>query len=107
VNSWLDANYESLSEDEVIKLQQTIISEQNQLVSITEYDVKTLAPRIFVNDNIIDFWMCWLTWKEVPKESSVHIFTSHFYMKLITEGYDSVAHWTANRGEKDDIDLHQ
>jgi Ulp1 family protease len=24
--------------------------------------------------------------------------TTHFYTKLISEGYDSVAHWTANRG---------
>jgi Ulp1 family protease len=57
-----------------------------------------MAPGKFLNGNIIDFWMCWLAWKEVLKESSVHIFISHFYTKLITEGYDSVAHWTANRG---------
>jgi hypothetical protein len=46
VNSWLDANYKGLSDDEVIKHQQTVSSGKNQIVSITEYDVKTLEPGI-------------------------------------------------------------
>jgi Ulp1 family protease len=97
VNSWLDENYDALSEDEVRKQQQTLSSGCNQRVTITDYDFKTLEPGMFVNDNIIDFWMCWLTWKELPRDSSVYIFTTHFYTKLKCEGYDSVACWAANR----------
>jgi Ulp1 family protease len=61
VNSWVDENYEALSEDEVVKHQRTLCSGQNQMVSITDYDIKTLEPGKFVNDTIIDFWICWLT----------------------------------------------
>jgi Ulp1 family protease len=43
------------------------------MVSITEHDMKTLEPGKFLNDTIIDFWMCWLMRKELPKESAVHI----------------------------------
>jgi Ulp1 family protease len=98
VNSWLDENYNTLSEEEVRKCQQTLSSGHNQRVTITDYDIKTLEPGMFVNDTIIDFWMCWLTRKELPKDSSVYIFTTHFYTKLKCEGYDSVACWAANRG---------
>jgi Ulp1 family protease len=36
--------------------------------------------------------------ERITKESSIHIFSSHFYTQLGTWGYDAVAHWTANRG---------
>jgi Ulp1 family protease len=97
VNSWHDENYDALSEDEVRKHHQTLSSGRNQRVTITDNDIKTLEPGMFVNDTIIDFWMCWLTRKELPKESSVYIFTTHFYTKLKCEGYDSVPHWAANK----------
>jgi Ulp1 family protease len=51
----------------------------------------------FVNDNIVDFWMSWITWKEIARESSVHIFTTHFYTTLRDKGYDAVAKWTVNK----------
>ncbi len=53
---------------------------------------------MFVNDNVVDFWMRWVTRKEFPTESSVHIFSSHFYTQLRTKGYDAVTTWTSNRG---------
>jgi Ulp1 family protease len=98
LNHWVDENYDALGEKEVIKRQRTLSSGRNQMVSITEHDMKTLEPGKFLNDTIIDFWMCWLMRKELPKESAVHIFSTHFYTKLLNEGYESVAHWTKNRG---------
>ncbi len=71
---------------------------RNQIVSITEDDVKTVEPSKFRNDNIVFFWMCWIQRKELPNESSVHIFSTLFYTELAKEGYDGVAHWTTNRG---------
>jgi Ulp1 family protease len=94
----VDENYDALSENEVIKYQQTLSSGRNQMVSITDNDMKTLEPGKFVNDTIIDFWMCWLMQKELLMESAVHIFSTHFYTKLLSEGYELVAHWTKNRG---------
>ena len=98
VNSWIDRNYETLTEDEVIKIQQTNCAARRKAAQVTEYDIKTLAPGRFVNDSIIDFWMCWLVRKQIPNESSVHIFSTHFYTKLKDEGYDAIANWTVNKG---------
>jgi Ulp1 family protease len=98
VNSWLDQAYDKLSDDEIVKLQQSVSVGRNQVVSITEYDLKTVGPGMFVNDNVVDFWMRWVTRKKIPTESSVHIFSSHFYTQLRTKGYDAVATWTSNRG---------
>jgi Ulp1 family protease len=34
---------------------------------------------------------------ELQPDSSIHIFTTHFYTKLSTEGVHSVLDWTSNR----------
>jgi Ulp1 family protease len=39
-----------------------------------------------------------MTWKELPMESSVHNFSSHFYTQLRTTEYDAVITWAQNRG---------
>ncbi len=57
-----------------------------------------MAPGFFVNDSVVDFWMCWVTRKQLPMESSIHIFSSHFCTQLRTKGYDAVATWTSNQG---------
>jgi len=97
-NSWLDDAFDKMSDDEVIKLQQEASNVRKKKVEITQYDVKSLMPGTFVNDNIVDFWMCWITRKEIATESSVHIFTAHFYVTLRDKGYDAVATWTVNKG---------
>ncbi len=56
-----------------------------------------VEPGNYINDNVVDFWMCWIQRKELPNKSLVHIF-SHFFTKLANGGYDAIAHWTTNRG---------
>ncbi len=93
-----DKAYEQLSDGDVVELQATLCNYRNQLVSTTEEDIKTMEPGQFVNDNIVDFWMRWIQRKELPNESDVHIFSTHFYTEFAREGYDHVACWTAKRG---------
>jgi Ulp1 family protease len=57
---------------------------------MTEADIKTVEPGNFINDNVVNFW------KELPNESLVHIFSTHFHTELASGG--SVAHGTTNRG---------
>jgi hypothetical protein len=93
-----DEVYEQMSDGDVVELQAKLSNKRNQLVEITEEDIKTLEPGKFVNDNIVDFWMRWIQRKELPNESHVHIFSTHFYTELAREGYDGVARWTAKKG---------
>jgi Ulp1 family protease len=65
---------------------------------MTEADIKTAEPGNFINDNVVDFWMHWIQRKEMPNDSLVHIFSTHFYTELVNGGYDAVLHWTTNRG---------
>jgi Ulp1 family protease len=51
----------------------------------------------YINDNIMDFWMKWITRNESTEGSAVHIFTSHFYTKLAEEGVQAVSRWTTNQ----------
>jgi Ulp1 family protease len=55
-------------------------------------------PGTFVNYNVIVFWMCRITQKELLMESSVHIFNSHLYTQLRTKGYDAIATSAPNMG---------
>jgi sentrin-specific protease 7 len=50
-----------------------------------------------LNDGIIDFWMHWITHKEVAHASDAHIFTTHFYTKLVEEGVEDVSQLTVNK----------
>ena len=93
-----DEVYEQMSDGDVVELQAKLSNKRNQLVEITEEDIKTLEPGKFVNDNIVDFWMRWIQRKELPNESHVHIFSTHFYTELAREGYDGGPRWTAKKG---------
>ncbi len=68
---------------------------------ISKKDRERLHPGKWLNDNLIDFWLQWITWKELQPDSSLHMLTIHFYTKLSTEGVESVIDWTTNR----DIDI--
>ncbi len=93
-----DEAYERLSDGDVVELQAKLSNNRNQLVSITEDNIKTVEPGKLVNDNIVDFWMHWFQRKELPNKSHVHIFSTHFYTELARQGYDRVACWTAKKG---------
>jgi len=68
---------------------------RNQIVMLTKDDCLTLNPSSYVNDNVIDFWMVWLTHNVLDVDSSITIFTSHFYSSLINDklGVEHVSGW--------------
>jgi Ulp1 family protease len=76
-----------------MQLQKTV--GRNQIVTLTKDDFLTLKPSSYVNDNVIDFWMVWLTRNVLDADSSIIIFTSHFYSSLINDklGVEHVSGW--------------
>ncbi len=71
---------------------------RNHMVTILEDDLLTLNPFAYVNDNIIDFWVLWITRHYTISESKVVTFASHFYDKLRDiNGVEKDSHWTENR----------
>jgi Ulp1 family protease len=67
-------------------------------ISITSYDVKCLAPREFLNDKIIDFYLKYIFNNFLTDEqrNQTHIFGAHFYESLSNAGRNSsiLENWT-------------
>ena len=72
---------------------------RTDLITMTDFDRQTLNPGVYVNDNVIDFWMMWLTRNVSDQGSAILIFTSHFYSCLISNnfGLQHVSQWIQNR----------
>jgi Ulp1 family protease len=64
-----------------------------------DFDHQSLNPEVYVNDNVIDFWMMWVTRNVLDQVSSIVIFTSHFYSCLINNnfGLKHASQWIQNR----------
>jgi Ulp1 family protease len=58
-----------------------------------------LNPKTYVNDNVVDFWMVWITRNERDNASSILTCTSHFYDCLVNPnfGLEHVSRWMQNR----------
>ncbi len=99
-------DYQShISHEEHITLQLARTSGRSNIVTFNREDRETLAPATYVNDNVVDFWMLWVTRNEHPDTSEVKPFTSHFYSTLIGDGIDKgllqVSQWL----KKKNIDI--
>uniref|UniRef100_A0A8C8EEA7 SUMO specific peptidase 2 n=1 Tax=Otus sunia TaxID=257818 RepID=A0A8C8EEA7_9STRI len=69
-------------------------------LKITRQDIQTLMDLCWLNDEIINFYMCLLMERSKKKGyPAVHAFNTFFYPKLISGGYDTVRRWTR------DVDL--
>ncbi|NXF69759.1 SENP2 protease, partial [Ciccaba nigrolineata] len=67
---------------------------------VTRQDIHTLMDLCWLNDEIINFYMCLLVERSKKKGyPAVHAFSTFFYPKLISAGYDTVRRWTR------DVDL--
>ncbi|CAM9312221.1 unnamed protein product [Bubo scandiacus] len=67
---------------------------------VTRQDIHTLMDLCWLNDEIINFYMCLLVERSKKKGyPAVHAFSTFFYPKLISAGYDAVRRWTR------DVDL--
>lgn len=62
----------------------TFPKSQNDSITITEGDMKRLEPEIFLNDNIIDFYLKYLLFKIPELKIRFHIFNTFFYKRFIT-----------------------
>lgn len=61
-------------------------------IPFTIKDLKTLKPKVWLNDEVINMWMNLLQ----VMHPSHYYFSSHFFTKLQKEGYDAVKRWTKN-----------
>ncbi len=81
--------------DITLQLENTV--GRNHIITFQQPDLDTLKPCTYVNDNVIDFWLLWVSRNDAHITSKVQIFTSHFYTKLTEEGVEYVARWHENR----------
>jgi Ulp1 family protease len=58
---------------------------RNSIVTISELDRSSLNPATYINGNVIDFWMLWLTRHISTEVCPILFFTSHFYSSLLNE----------------------
>lgn len=91
-----------LGHDEVNLVQTTLARKDNAVLSnkgnleVTVRDFKTLTPRRWLNDTIIEFFM-----KEVEASSkSIVAFNSFFYTTLSQRGYQGVRRWMKKKKVK-------
>jgi hypothetical protein len=94
----LDEKHCLREEIQLLRLQQVASNGRNNRVTMYKCDRETLWHGSYINDNVIDFWMCWITRKKSKSKSCVHIFTTHFYTTLLNEGIASVSRWTTRKG---------
>ncbi|CCD24286.1 SUMO protease ULP1 NDAI_0C06270 [Naumovozyma dairenensis CBS 421] len=85
----------TLSDDQILMVQKALTRRDNGLLmnrdnlEIAVRDIKTLAPRRWLNDTVIEFFM-----KVVEKKTeNVVAFNSFFYTTLSERGYSSVRRW--------------
>ncbi len=72
---------------------------RNSIVTILQLDRSSLNPATYINDNVIDFWMLWLTQHISTEVCPILFFTSHFYSSLLNEklGLQHVSGWMQGR----------
>jgi Ulp1 family protease len=85
--------------DELVTMQLQKTAGMNQIVTISKLHRMTFNPSTYVNNNVIDFWMAWLTHYLSDEVSSIVIFMTHFYftLKNVNCGLDHVSRWTHQR----------
>ncbi len=94
----LDKKYSEGEEIQVLWLQQAASKGRNNHIIFYKCDREKLKPETYINDNLIDLWMCWITRKESRSKICVHIFSTHFYNTLVNEGEIGVSKWTTRKG---------
>lgn len=98
-----------MSEGEINKVKQTLNRQDNAVllnkdnIEVSVRDFKTLTPRRWLNDTIIEFFM-----KLIEKKTSKTVaFNSFFYTNLSERGYQGVRRWMKKKkteiGELDKI----
>jgi hypothetical protein len=86
-----------ITHEEHISLQLDHITGNYGVISFNPLDRETLQPGNYVNDDVIDFWLLWITRTEPQNTKVIKTFTTHFYTKLVEEGVECVTKWNDNR----------
>ena len=61
-------------------------------VTIKESDYRRLDPEVYLNDNLIDFFLNYILHK---KTKTFHIFNSFFFPTYVEQGFEKVRKWFA------------
>jgi Ulp1 family protease len=85
-------------EDTLTRLQQYASRGRQHIVLVFHCDREKVNDGQYWNDNLIDLWIRWTTWKESTSQSAAHFFSTHFYTTLLNEGVEGVSKWTMNKG---------
>jgi hypothetical protein len=70
-------------------------------ITITVYDLQTLRPGHWINDNIVDFYFNLIQQRSVQSSgvlAKTVVFSTHFFSTLQKSGYKGVAKWAERRG---------
>lgn len=70
-------------------------------ITITVYDLQTLRPGHWINDNIVDFYFNLIQQRSVQSNGAlpkIVVFSTHFFSTLQKSGYKGVAKWAERRG---------
>jgi Ulp1 family protease len=94
----IDVQFLKLDEFQLLRLQQLHFSGRSPFVSISTSDHNQLDDGKWLNDNLLDMFMCWIVRKPTTSKSKVHVFSTHFYSTLRDEGVNTVSCWTTRKG---------
>jgi hypothetical protein len=85
----------------LLQLQKHACQAKKSFITIMKQDREQLFDKGWLNDNLINFWLLWVTRMESHPDSAIHTMITYFYTKLENEGVESVLHWMT----KSNIDM--
>jgi Ulp1 family protease len=85
----------------LLQLQKQACQPKKSFVTITRQDRERLCDGGWLNDNLINFWLQWVTRMESHPDSSIHTMITDICTKLEHEGAESILHLTT----KNNIDI--
>jgi hypothetical protein len=65
----------TITHEEHITLQLDHINGKNSIVTFSKLDRVTLKPGIYINSNVVDFWLLWVTKNEPHNTNNMQTFT--------------------------------
>jgi len=83
--------------DRLITLQLDASVGRNQIITFFDRDCNSLNECNYVNDNIIDFWMLWMSRNIHSSMTSIFILSTNFYTELLHQGVEAVSNWNFNK----------
>ena len=69
-----------------------ILYRGKEMAQVHQDDFRRLGPEKKLNDNLLNFYFCWLRKNHVTPR--IHVFNTYFYVNLANHGYESVSRWT-------------